>query len=78
MQHAEQDVAAPACERNEGLIVVPTLADLAGVGPGDWISQSREGRQEHIARWNCLFPRLEGNSSQMEEPDLRVTGASPV
>ena len=49
-QHSEQDVAAPPCERDEGLVVTLSLTDLAGViGPGDRIAQSGEGRQEHRA-----------------------------
>ena len=46
-QHGEQNVTAPPCERDEGLIVALSLADFAGViGSGDRVAQSGEGRQE--------------------------------
>lgn len=28
---------------------------------------------KNITRFSCLFPRLEGNSPRMEEPERRVT-----
>ena len=47
-QHGEQQVASASCERNEGLVMALSLADLASlVRPGERIAQSREGRQEH-------------------------------
>jgi hypothetical protein len=47
-QHGEQHVASASCERNEGLVMALSLADLACVvRPGERITQSCKGRQEH-------------------------------
>ena len=75
-QHAEQDVTTAPCERNEGFVMTVALTDLAAViGSGDSVAQSGEGREEHCPL-EVLFPRREGSSPRMEEPERRVTGAS--
>jgi hypothetical protein len=59
-------------------VVTLSLTDLAGViGPGDRIAQSGEGRQEHRALE--LFIATSGRQlTGMDEPERRVTGASPA
>src|SRR5882724_418539 len=70
-QHGEQDVTAPPCERDEGLVVSLSLSDFAGViGPGDRIAQSREGRQEH-----CTFELLVPTSRRQLTADGRARTA---
>jgi len=75
-QHGEQEVTTAPCERNEGFVMTVALTDLAAViGSGDSVTQSGEGREEHCPL-EVLFPRREGSSPRMEEPERRVTGAS--
>jgi len=47
------------------------------IGPAE-ASHRTAAAAMSIARLSCLFPRLEGNSPRMEEPERRVTGASPA
>ena len=49
-QHGEQDVAAATCKCDEGLVMTFSLADFARVVcPGDRVSKSGKGGQEHRA-----------------------------
>ena len=77
-EHGEQDVDAAAGQTHQGLLVAFALGLLAFVvGPGGRIGQRGE-RGEKNARLRCLLPLRDGLSPRIEDPDLRVTGASPA
>lgn len=56
-EHREQDITAPAIERDEGLIVAFSLANLASVVRlRDGISQRREGHEGQFAAVSLVAP----------------------
>lgn len=50
---------------------------LVVVGPGGRVGQGRERGKEEVPL-SCLFPRRDGCSPRIDEPELRIAGARPA